>query len=312
MNARAGAGALLVGEAAERRCQAAAESAGYPAAVTSADRSADAELGDHPGSAISGGRQTAAPSRALGKLWVVGVLALVGVAGLVALGMWQLERRVWKLALIERVEQRVHAAPVAAPGPAEWRTLTAANAEYRRVSVTGRFLDDRDTLVQAVTTLGGGFWVMTPFRTNEGFVVLVNRGFVPPNEREHTSRTGPTAPRWREAAVVAPSADDVVTGLLRISEPQGGFLRANDPAANRWYSRDVAAISQARGLTATAPYFIDAEATDAAAASVPVPGLTVITFHNSHLLYAFTWFALALLVAGLAARIARHELHAAD
>jgi surfeit locus 1 family protein len=262
------------------------------------------------------------------KLWVVYALALVGVAGFIALGVWQLERRVWKLALIERVEQRVHAAPVAAPGPAEWRALTAANAEYRRVSATGRFLDDRDTLVQAVTALGGGFWVMTPFRTNEGFVVLVNRGFVPSNERDPTSRpeTGPTAstPRWREAAGVAPSGDDVVTGLLRISEPKGGFLRANDPAANRWYSRDVSAISQAQGLTATAPYFIDAEASAAAAAgasartldaagvSTPVPGLTVISFHNSHLLYAATWFALALLLAGLAAQIARHELHATD
>jgi surfeit locus 1 family protein len=247
----------------------------------------------------------------------VGVLALVGVAGFITLGVWQLERRVWKLALIERVEQRVHAAPVAAPGPAEWHAVTAANAEYRHVTVTGRFLDDRDTRVQAVTALGGGYWVMTPFRTNDGFIVLVNRGFVPPNERPG-------------AADDATSGDVVLTGLLRMSEPKGAFLRTNDPAANRWYSRDVAAISQARGLTATAPYFIDAEASDAAAAGAttvtpdasagmrgadirtrtPVTGLTVIAFHNSHLLYAVTWFALALLVAGFAARVAHHELRA--
>ena len=226
------------------------------------------------------------------RVSVVGLLAFLGVAGFIALGIWQLERRVWKLALIEHVEQRVHAAPVAAPGPTEWRSLTAENAEYQRVTVTGRFLDDRDTRVQAVTALGGGFWVMTPFRTNQGFVVLVNRGFVPLEQRHLAENSG----------------EVTLTGLLRMSEPKGGFLRANDPAADRWYSRDVAAISQARGLTATAPYFIDADASDATVASTPVAGLTVITFHNSHLLYAITWFTLALLVAAFAARIARHEL----
>jgi surfeit locus 1 family protein len=52
-----------------------------------------------------------------------------------------------------------------------------------------------------------------------------------------------------------------------------------------------------------APYFIDAEAAPPSnvpqiAAVVPVAGLTVITFHNSHLVYAITWYTLALMVAG--------------
>ena len=38
------------------------------------------------------------------------------------LGIWQVERRSWKLDLIARVEARIDAAPVAAPGPAAWRT----------------------------------------------------------------------------------------------------------------------------------------------------------------------------------------------
>jgi surfeit locus 1 family protein len=40
----------------------------------------------------------------------------------------------------------------------------------------------------------------------------------------------------------------------------------------------------------------DQEAADAP--DQPVGGLTVITFHNSHLVYAITWYALALMVAG--------------
>ena len=75
----------------------------------------------------------------------------------------------------------------------------------------------------------------------------------------------------------------------------GQRLRANDPAANRWCSRDVAAIAQAQGLeltAAVAPYFVDAEAAPTRD-TFPVGGLTVVRFTNNHLVYAVTWFALA-------------------
>ena len=77
-----------------------------------------------------------------------------------------------------------------------------------------------------------------------------------------------------------------------MSEPGGTFLRRNDPAANRWYSRDVAAIARARGLGPVAPYFIDADATPDTG-GYPVGGLTVVRFRNAHLSYALTWFTLA-------------------
>ena len=75
-------------------------------------------------------------------------LALLALAVFVALGSWQLQRRTWKLDLIARVEQRVHAPPVPAPGPERWPTIAASSDEYRRVRVTGEFLHDRETLVR--------------------------------------------------------------------------------------------------------------------------------------------------------------------
>ena len=100
----------------------------------------------------------------------------------------------------------------------------------------------------------------------------------------------------RQAAL--PTGPGTVTGLMRDPEPGGGFLRSNDPAADRWFSRDVAAIARARQLGATAPFFIDADDTPNPG-GYPVGGLTVISFRNNHLSYAVTWFALALLsVAG--------------
>lgn len=205
------------------------------------------------------------------------LLCGIGVAGFGALGIWQLERRAWKLDLIARVEARVHAAPAPVPPARDWPALDPRGYEYRRVRVTGRYLEARDTRVDALTQRGAGDWVMTPLRTEAG-LILVNRGFVPKGAR-------PIAP---------PPGAVTVTGLMRASEPGGRFLRPNQPRGDRWFSRDVAAIARARGLAGAAPFFIDAEAAPGPPGT-PAGGLTVIAFRNTHLVYALTWFALAAL-----------------
>jgi surfeit locus 1 family protein len=217
-------------------------------------------------------------SRAALVLVLLGGLAVVALA---LLGVWQVQRRAWKLDLIAQVDARIHAPAVDAPGPAAWASIDAAHDAYRRVRAEGVWLNDRETLVQAATALGSGYWVMAPLQTEDGFIVLVNRGFVPP-EHADPHRHG----------VSQPTARAQVTGLLRLTEPKGGFLQANDPATDHWHSRDVAAIAQKRGLANVAPYFIDADATPGDP-DQPVGGLTVIDFPNNHLVYALTWFALA-------------------
>ncbi|WP_306003863.1 SURF1 family protein [Brevundimonas sp. C43] len=217
---------------------------------------------------------------------VVAGLALF--VGFLALGGWQVQRLAWKTHLIAQVDARVHAAAVPAPGPTQWAGVTRDRDQYRRVTVRGRFLHNKETLVQAVTDAGGGFWVMTPLVDDRGFTVLINRGFVPSGRRDPAVRA--------DGQVEGPQT---VTGLLRITEPKGGFLRANDPAGDRWRSRDVAAIAARRDLTSVAPYFIDADASPNPG-GWPRGGLTVIRFANSHLVYALTWFGMALLtVVGL-------------
>nr|AGU10180.1 SURF1 family [uncultured organism] len=209
-------------------------------------------------------------------------LALACAILFLALGIWQVQRRAWKLALIAAVEERVHAPPLDAPSPAVWQPVDATRSAYCHVRVQGQFLHNRDTLVQALTEEGAGFWVLTPFLTRQGFIVLVNRGFVPAD----WSPQGPL-PSDRGGEVV-------VTGLLRISEPGGGFLRSNDPVADRWFSRDVRAIAAKRGLHNLTPYFIDADASPRAV-GWPRGGMTIVRFPNNHLIYSLTWFALALL-----------------
>lgn len=205
------------------------------------------------------------------------LLAVAAILALIALGTWQVQRLAWKRALIAQVEARLTAAPVPAPRDA------GPDDAYRRVVATGRFAGG-DTFVQASTVRGPGWWVLTPLRTAGGRTILINRGYV-------AARATPPAP----------AAPTTVTGLLRLSEPGGGFLRRNDPAADRWFSRDVAAIAARRGLARTAPYFIDADRSGPGdAVRGPIGGLTVVRFANNHLAYALTWYILAVMAsAGL-------------
>ena len=211
-----------------------------------------------------------------------------------SLGTWQVYRLDYKLDLIERVQTRVHAEPVSPPTQAEWDLVTRDSHEYLNVKVQGELLPQYTTRVQATTAFGAGHWLMTPLRTPGNEVVWINRGYIPAGEAD------PMTPQNTRGLFQ-------VQGLLRISESGGAYLRKNDPAADRWYSRDVAALSARHKLDSTAPYFIDAgkprnlgeEITGFVPKSYPVDGLTVIKFHNSHLVYAFTWYALALMVAGV-------------
>jgi len=128
---------------------------------------------------------------------------------------------------------------------------------------------------------------MSPLQLDDGTYIWINRGFVPMNVPVSAN---PTA---------AADAPVYLTGLIRMTEPKGLLLQRNDPAHDRWYSRDIRGLTLRRQLNATqtAPYFIDADASSEARPNdgEPVAGLTVISFRNPHLGYALTWFALALL-----------------
>jgi len=220
--------------------------------------------------------------RSLRALVVMLTACVLACAGFVALGAWQVHRLAWKEALIARVERNVHGDPVAAPGPAQWPRLTPED-EYRRIQLRGRYDFAHEVPVSASTELGAGYWVLTPLRMRDGTWVFVNRGFVPPELRGRAPAAEP---------------EQAVVGLLRATEPGGRPLQANDPAAGRWYSRDVEAIARAQGLQgAVAPYFVDLVATPGTAPAWPRPGLTVLQFPNNHLVYALTWFALAAIMA---------------
>ncbi|RFP19368.1 MULTISPECIES: SURF1 family protein [unclassified Duganella] len=247
---------------------------------------------------------TAGASRPRSRALRISLAIAAGLmfAGFFALGTWQVFRLQWKLALIERVEQRVHAAPVDAPGVALWPQLNAEADDYRRVRLSGHYLKGSDTQVLASLDRGIGYWVLSPMCTADGAIVMVNRGFI----RAGSGGWAPQAAPPAAAANACAAGGEVVTvsGLLRLGEVSGR-LRQNEPARNYWYTRDVQAIAHARGLPAVAPYFVDADAGAAVAEGEPLGGLTVVSFANNHLVYAVTWYALALMIVGGAVWVVR-------
>ena len=214
---------------------------------------------------------------------VVVIMMTVILTGLLlALGTWQVKRLSWKLDLIQQVEERAHAAPVDAPAPSQWASLTnPADYEYRRVRLAGIFRHQDEVQVYTVSDLGPGYWVLTPLQRDDGSLVIVNRGFVPSDKRDPSTRLEGELPARVE-----------IVGLMRAPETGGLFLRANDPQNDRWYSRNIAQIADAKSLGTVAPFYVDADETPNPG-GLPIGGKTMLVFPNNHLSYAITWYVLA-------------------
>lgn len=219
------------------------------------------------------------------RLAIPALVTLAGICVLAGLGLWQLERKAWKDALIESLTERLAAPAIDLPRPESWATLSPREWEFKRVKFSGAFLREQEALVYTVGSAlrpdvsGAGYWVFTPARLPESGVVMVNRGFVPEGEREPASR------RERTDDLVA------ITGVMRWPERPGLFTPDHNPQTNVWYLRDHAAIAAARGLGAVAPFYIDQEAS--VLENGPRAGPLRVRLPNNHLQYAITWFALA-------------------
>lgn len=250
-----------------------------------------------------------APFRApwRGLLWP-GVFTLAALAVLVSLGAWQLQRLAWKEDLIARIEARTRAEPVALPPEGAWATTSWDAEEYRPVRVSGVYLHEREVFVQANAVLGSGgarmgSFVLTPLRTDEGGIVFVNRGFIP----VELKRDAAAFAAWQREDRAATGGPVAVAGLLRAPQPRGWFVPPDSPAKGEWFVRDPAAFASALGLERVAPFTVDAFR-DPEREGWPVGGLTVVSFPNNHLDYAFTWFGLAVVLAVIFALFARKAL----
>ena len=228
--------------------------------------------------------------RRSGLLWPT-LAALAGLAVLIGLGTWQMQRKSWKEDLIAKIAARVHADPV--PLSLSGRSDGQDDLEYLHVAVRGRFLHDKERYLYAPTPTGLGWHVYTPLELASQQVVWVNRGFVPDAKKVPAARPEGRVPGETE-----------VRGLVRLQSRPGWFAAENDLAHNIWYWPDLRAMTasvfpggpQAAG---TLPLAIEADARPEPPGGLPRGGVTRLELPNRHLEYALTWYGLAATLAGV-------------
>ena len=228
-----------------------------------------------------------------GGLIEVTVLVAVGLAILIALGVWQLDRRVWKHHLIASLNAELAKPPTDLPPRTDWSKLKPKTLEYRRVSFPAEFLPGQEALVYSAGSAlrpdvkGPGYWVFAPARLAGGSLVIVNRGFVPPDRKAPSTR-----------AQGAPHGAVNIVGVMRWPEATDSFTPAADVKGNVWYSRDLKAIAAAKQWDDVAPFYVDQES-PVPPGGFPKPGKIVVNLPDNHMQYALTWFGGALVLAGL-------------
>ena len=205
------------------------------------------------------------------------IATLILTAVLIGLGVWQLERLQWKLALIAEVNGHMAAAPISLDQALK---TDADRMQYRRVALSGHLDNAKESYV--FTTGAGGepvYHVITPFVTDEGRTMLVDRGFVPKERLDPKTRT-------------PVEGDTRLVGVWRVPDAPGAFTPAPDMAHRIWYARDVESIAATDQIRLAAPVLIEADAAPNPG-GWPKGGQTVVSFRNEHLSYAITWFGLA-------------------
>ena len=205
---------------------------------------------------------------------------------LCGLGVWQgFIRLPQKLALIATVNGHMTAPPVSLD---QITTMKPHDAQYRRVSLSGRFDHAKEAYVFTTDASGAGVYhVLTPFRAGDGKVLMVDRGEVPKEKLDPATRASGN-----------PAGDATITGVWRVPDAPGFFTPAPDTAHRIWYARDLPSIAAADHLRLSAPVVIEADATPNPG-GWPKGGQTVVSFRNQHLSYAVTWFGLAIVLLGV-------------
>ena len=236
---------------------------------------------------------SAAVARKRGVVGLAIITALM-VGVLASLGVWQLQRRIEKHALIDALTERLALAPIALPPSSQWSSLTSARDEFRRVSFTATYERKPDAMVygagSAVRTdvSGPGTWAFLPAKLASGETVVVNAGFVQNTMQERAQEDRAVAP-----LVTGKPID--LSGYLRFAEAAAKLTPAADAGKRLWFNRDHIAMARALGWGDVAPFYVDLE-TPVPPSGTPKPGPLDVHLKDNHLQYAITWFGLALVV----------------
>jgi cytochrome oxidase assembly protein ShyY1 len=220
-----------------------------------------------------------------------GVFTGLMVALCIGLGLWQLQRRVEKHALIAALDERLAAAPVPLPPSSQWTALTSTKDEFRRVSFTATYEPRLDAMVYSSGSAiradisGPGTWAFVPAQLPDGETVAVNAGFVPNTMQDRGVQD-------RAVAQLITGRPVVMTAYIRFPEAAGVLTPDVEHAKRLWFARDHLAMAQTLGWNKVAPFYVDLES-PVPANGIPKPGPLQVQLKDDHMQYAITWFLLA-------------------
>ena len=201
---------------------------------------------------------------------------------LMALGLWQLERRAEKHALLHDIAQRM----IAPAESIEGLLIDESQAPFRHATAQGTFEHAQEAYVFAPRSDDSGthlgYKVITPLRLTASAVVFVDRGWVPQERR---------APGTRLKG--QPDGPVTIRGLLKTTTTPGLFTPEPDLAQRVWYLHDIAAMAAAFALKPATVLYLEASM---ATPGGPEPIAELPEIPDNHLQYALTWFALAVVL----------------
>jgi len=219
------------------------------------------------------------------------IFTLLMLALFVGLGVWQLQRRTEKHALIVALTERLAGAPAALPPASQWSALTPARDEFRRVRFAAAYEHAPDAMVYSSGSAirgdisGPGTWAFLPARLADGETVVIDAGFVSNTMQERGQQD-------RAVSRLVTGEPVTLTGYLRFPEKAGVLTPAENLTKRLWFTRDHLAMARMLGWDEVAPFYIDLEA-PAPASGVPKPGPLEVHLKDDHMQYAITWFGLA-------------------
>jgi len=233
------------------------------------------------------------PARPRGVIGL-GIVTAVMLALLLGLGFWQLQRRIEKHALIAALTERLAASPGALPSITQWRALTPADDEFRRVRFSATLGPGPDAMVYSSGSAvrsdisGPGTWAFLPARLANGGIVIINAGFVQNTMQDRAQQD-------RAVARLQTGTPVTLTGYLRFPEAAGPLTPQENPDKRLWFTRDTTAMTQKLGWDKAgevAPFYVDLES-PVPESGIPKPGPLDVHLKDDHLQYAITWFGLA-------------------
>ncbi len=220
------------------------------------------------------------------RLFAPLLIGLIGAAILVALGTWQIQRLSWKSHILAEIDQKIAGDPQPLP-----RVISPSEQRYMPVTMGGSIETGALFVLVSVKRRGPGWRVISPFTTDDGRRILLDRGFVLTDAKDAPLATGPAT----------------VLGNMHWPDDRNSSTPDNDIANNTWFARDIQQMAEALDTEPLLVITRELSPSDKGMTPLPVDSSGVA---NDHLQYAITWFSLAgiwILMTGVWIRRLMHK-----